>query len=302
MKASFVLIVAGLVAGTGVAFADGDGSDASGGPPAAPDANGGSAMAAPTPAAAPANWMQMDSRPLTVPAGKLAIHIGVPFVNETTVDVTTGNSSSTLDIIGSVGVTYGVNDKLEVGANYTIPINPNGSVQGILTARAAYLAAHSEKLDFALAAALDVDTNTGNDTVVSVGAWVRYRAAPKLSIFTGQIPGTPEFLSPGALITGIGGNQFTAEVNNLNLVLLSIPVGAGYQVTPNVWAYAQTDLATFLLNPNSSQAFIFSDFIPVQVGAYYSMDKIDVGLAVADDLKDAGDTYFFILSGRYWIK
>ena len=54
---------------------------------------------------------------------------------------------------------------------------------------------------------------------------------------------------------------------------------------------SDTTLADFSIS-NSSNAFIFSDFIPVDVGVLFRAAKdLDVGVLFQDDLKNAGDLY-----------
>ena len=66
------------------------------------------------------------------------------------------------------------------------------------------------------------------------------------------------------------------------------------------YVWAATDLARFNLS-NSANAFIFSDFIPVNAGLLYRATAgLDVGASFRDDLKAAGDTFFIGLLARYY--
>nr|HEX4315069.1 hypothetical protein [Kofleriaceae bacterium] len=289
-----------------MAFADGDpaaGGDASGGAPATPAAPAATTTAAP---AAGGDWMQLDQRPLLIPTGKLAIDAIVPFfaVHTIEIDPTTGQESDSTDLsIGaSVAVNYGVNDKLEVGGGYAFNLK-DFDATGTLYGHGAYLVSHTDKMDIGVAAALSFDLHSSGDVDLAAGAWIRYRLAPKLTLFTGQPAMIPD-LPVGGFGGFIGptGYQFTANLNNGNAVELGIPVGVGYQATPNVWVYGQTLLANLVLNGGGDNAFIFSDFIPITLGAWYSMDKLDVGASFGDDLKNAGDFYAITLNARYWVK
>ena len=83
-------------------------------------------------------------------------------------------------------------------------------------------------------------------------------------------------------------------------ITFSIPVGVALQATPQVFGFVDTTLADFSIS-NSSNAFIFSDFIPVDVGVLFRAAKdLDVGVSFQDDLKNAGDAYLFGLMARYY--
>ena len=80
-------------------------------------------------------------------------------------------------------------------------------------------------------------------------------------------------------------------------------VGVGFQATPQIYAFASTTLAGFALSGGGSSVYIFSDFIPISVGAFYSAsDKLDLGAEFSDDLKNAGDFYSIAFTARYWVK
>lgn len=301
-RKNLLWIGAALLASTGVAFAD-DPND-----PNAPPAGGTPPATAPAPAAAaPGGWLQLNDRPLVLPMGKFEVHGGIPILNVTVTDPMTMMSSSSVFEGLSVGATYGVADKIEAGVDYSFPLHPNGDIgTGDLLLHGAFAAMHNDKMDLAIGAGLNL--NVGGSTTlaqITLGGWFRYHVAPKISIFTGQIP-VPAVLFP---LPGGGsaiGNQLSIGLNNSQPISLALPVGVGIQAAPNVFIFAATEIANIYLSNgpgNSSGAFIFSDFIPVDIGAYFSAsDQLDLGVTFVDDLKHAGDAYAFTFGGRYYIK
>ena len=199
--------------------------------------------AAPAPAAAAASgagWTtEIGTRPLVLGQGMLEVHGALPIV-EISIPGFMGapGSSERPEEFLSVGGTYGAADKLEVGADYAIPLHPNGSAKGILGLRGAYAAYKAGKLEIAVAAGLGINLTTtdamGNSTtelVLQLGGWARYQVAPKISIFTGQpalpftLGGFSSFLAPPEAY------QLQIGLNNSQPVTLSIPVGVGIQAT-----------------------------------------------------------------------
>ncbi|MEO8844478.1 MAG: hypothetical protein ABI591_33265 [Kofleriaceae bacterium] len=277
-------------------------------PPPPPDGtNNGSAA----PAATDADWpLAINDRPLTLATGKFEIHGGIPFATTSTTNAMGMSSSSTSELL-AVGATYGVAPKLEIGADYALRINPDASGKGFLDFHAGYMALHSGKLDISLLAGIsmlfqDSVDATGMATTntfasLQLGAAVRYQLASKISIFTGN-PGTPNGL-PGFLsfVFPPVGYQLSFGLNNSGPAYLALPVGIGLQATPNIYAFAATNIATIKI-ANASNSVIFSDAIPLAVGGFYSMPKLDLGVQISDDLKNAGDLYILQLVARYYLK
>ena len=53
-------------------------------------------------------------------------------------------------------------------------------------------------------------------------------------------------------------------------------IGLALQATPQVYAFLQTDIARFGIS-NSSNAFLFADFIPLDLGLFYAAShQLDV--------------------------
>ena len=112
--------------------------------------------------------------------------------------------------------------------------------------------------------------------------------APKIALYTGNpIP------------MGPAGQHLSISLASNGPITFAVPVGVALQASPQLFAFVDTTLAQFSIS-NSSNAFIFSDFIPVNVGALYRAAKdIDVGITFTDDLKNAGDFYIVGLTARY---
>jgi hypothetical protein len=298
MKASLLLILAGVIAGgSGVAYAQdasgsGGGSDAS---TAAP----GAGSAAPAAAATPGGWLQYDSRPLTLPAGKLAVDGILPIL---ALDVGTGTDTAVgLQVSG----TYGINDKLQVGVDFGLELSPDFNAS-VLIGRAAYTVLHKDKMDLAVAAALSIGLDSDNVVSLELGGWFRYRVAPKMMIFTGQ-PTTMPIPSLGfgtGFLLGPNPYQLSIGFNDGNPIDFNLPVGFGYQATPNIWLYGQLTIFDIISAGSTTVSdFIFSDFIPLTIGGFYTInDKMEAGLSFGDDLEHAGDLYAFTLNFRYWVK
>jgi hypothetical protein len=310
-----------LLLAAGTAFADdppaggGGGGDATGA-----GAGSGSAAAgvSATAGGAVAGWGQINDRPLVIPQGKLEVHGGVPILSISVPNAMGGTTSSTLEAL-SVGGSFGVVDKVQVGLDYAFGLHPNGDVtKGLLGIHGAYAAMKNEKMELAVAANLAISlfgTNAMGNSVTNLGlelgAWFRYKLAEKISIFTGQpalpftLGGFSSFLAPPI------GYQIGIGLNNSQATTLTLPVGVGFQATPQIYTFAELDLAEIYLangpkdamGNSTTATLIFKDGTPLGLGAFFSAnDQLDLGLTFADDLNHAGDFYVITLAGRYYIK
>ena len=111
-----------------------------------------------------------------------------------------------------------------------------------------------------------------------------YDLAPKFAVFTGG-----NQLGLG-LIRDMDGAPTP--------ITLAVPVGVEVQATPNVFAYAETTVATFGLS--DADNLYISDITPAQIGAFFSpSNKLDVGVAATFfDLQHAGDLYAISVAAR----
>jgi hypothetical protein len=285
----------------------------------APDPNAGTTtptveQTAPAPAGA---WSpQIIDRPLTLNKGKIAAYGDFQVIR---LSFTFAGMTSTSTAEGlSVGAGYGVSDKLTVGANYAFGLH-DFEAKGPLTLYGAFDIMHNDKLAVGASADLVVNFNgesgvdaMGNTTsstteTIQAGLGVRYKVAPKLAVFTGGTSfgggGLFAFGSPfGPLAGSPLGQHLGIGLQSGAPVTFDIPVGVGLQATPQIYAAASTDIALIGIS-NADTAVIFSDFIPLNVGAFYNANKnLDIGASLnLPDLKNAQfDLMFFGLSARYY--
>jgi len=252
--------------------------------------------------------IQIDDRPLTLPKSKLDFHAGFPILVRTTNDPTTMMTTTNTLAGFAIGAAYGVDDKIEIGGDYAFSLSP-GDVKGPLTFHIAYRYAHDPKLEVAFAGALGLDfvDTTATTTTTYFGfqfaAWVRYHIASKVSLFTGSpgLPSSPLPLDKFSLPLPPLAYQLQLGLAGGAAIAIELPVGIAFQATPNVYTFASINIANIKIH-DTVNAFLFADFIPIALGGFYSMDKLDLGVVFADDLKDAGNHLAFSLTARYFMK
>ena len=259
-----------------------------------------------------ANPLAINERPLTLPDGKLAVHGGLR-VGVLTLETMPGVKTSSTSTGFGLGVNYGVSSSTEVGLDYTVGISP-GTVKGPLTLHGAYLAVSGAKLDVAVAAATAIDfsdftdpmtmqTTTRTAFSVQIGAWARYRINRKASLFSGlpALPNSTVSLSKLSLALPPMPYQLTIGLNSGGTTALDVPIGLGYQINPKIYAFGMLNLAHIRI-ANTVNAFLFKDFIPISIGGFYALDKLDIGAEFSDDLKQGTDYLRFDTFVRYSIK
>lgn len=207
----------------------------------------------------------------------------------------------------ALGGGYGLNDKLTVGGTYFLTLNDGNdstdfTPRGPLDLWADYEVLRRGKLtfgmsgglrfDFAGKGAMDYTTEVG----LLIGAAVRYEIIPKLFVTTGRPYSGVQY-----------GGQLGIGFNNDQPIGLAIPVGVAYQATPQLYAFLDTNLMNvyFANGPadgmdTKSATFIFADYIPVSLGAFFSPNKmLDLGGAFSFvDLKEDAGIFAFSVSGR----
>jgi hypothetical protein len=224
---------------------------------------------------ASADWpTEIIDRPLTLNKGMIGADasLGVAHLDLGMLGSTT---SEGLAVAGD----YGVSDKIQVGASYGLTLN-SFEAKGPFDVHALYRLAHG-KLKAAAEAHFGYDLNSQNGDI-TLGAQVQYNVAPKFAVYTGG-----DQLDLG-IIRNMGSSPIT----------LAIPVGVEAQATPNVFAFAATQLANFSLS-NSSTVYI-SDITPLTVGAFYSpSNKMDFGIAANFfDLQNASTIWAITATAR----
>jgi len=291
------------------AFAQGDDASGAGGGSATvgagADANAGGAGAgagAGVTATAPGTlggpWSdQLINNPQTLPKSALGVFGDFEILSITATDPTTGMSlgSSTAEFL-QLGAGYGVSDKLTVGATYAVDIHDDGGTfpsddrwKGPLDIYGAFNLINKDKLSVTAGADFAINLGNTDDKSINAGLSAKYMVAPKLAVYTGNV-----------LPIGPAGQHLAINLGTNGPITFSLPVGVALQATPQVFGFVQTTLADFSIS-NSSNAFIFSDFIPLDVGVLFRAGKdLDLGVQFQDDLKNAGDAYLFGLVARYY--
>jgi hypothetical protein len=208
---------------------------------------------------------EIINRPRTTPGGQITVGGDIGF-------------NLNPDAFSSVGMNllglYGVNDKLEVGASYNFALK-EFEIKGDLGVGLAYSLLADDKLTVAatVSTGFQVVDPSGIDPI-ALGAEVQFKVNDKIAVY-----------SPGGQIV-IGLVDETGKGKSIN-----VPVGVGIQVNPQIFAHVDTNIATIGLDPSGS-AFIFADFIPLQVGAFFSpSNTMDFGANIVwFDLKEFSDT------------
>jgi len=217
---------------------------------------------------------ELIMRPLTTPGGQ----------------ITAGGDFLILiapDPIGTsmglaLGGRYGVDDNIEVGASYVFSLK-EFEAKGDLGVEAAY-----RIMDGNLAVAADVATGYSliGEAIepLQLGARVRFRLNDQLSIQSG------------------GGQLSIALDGGPTPITLGLPVGVGYQASPQLFAFVTTELASISIS-NSETVVFGADYIPLTAGAFFSpSNTMDVGASIGwFDLKEASDFLFIGLHGRLHI-
>jgi hypothetical protein len=228
-------------------------------------------------------------RPLTLPKG--LISAGLDIVNST---------SSFFDpaLIGIVAG-YGVSDDLEISPiQYAFSTKDAG--KGDLTAGAGYKllrGAAGGKLEVIGRAAINYDLAfKGLD--LALGAQAQYNVTPKIAVYT---PG-------GQLRQGIIASETIVAgmtIKGDNVTSLTLPIGVGFQATPELWVQADTNLGNIKIANGPDSAFIFSkNNTPLNIiGTYSVMPALDVnagvGLNVTAD--KVGDSLTVLVGARYYV-
>jgi hypothetical protein len=272
---------AALVAMTASAMAQAPSGDATTDPNASKDptaaASTPNVSASTTEGSSDAWPTEIIDRPLTLDAGMVGATGSLGLAH---LDLGMLGSATTEGL--NVGADYGVSNQLTVGASYGVTLH-SFEAKGPFDVHALFRLAHG-KLKAAAEGGFKYDLGSQNGDI-GLGAQVAYNVAPKFAIFTGG-----DQLEIGVIRT----------MNAPSPIVINVPVGVEVQATPNVFAYAATQLASFGIS-NASNVYI-SDITPVQVGAFYSpSNTLDVGAALSFlDLQNASSAYGVLLTARWY--
>jgi hypothetical protein len=257
-------------------------------PPPGPSGSGSSGLG---------GWPEaVSDRPFNVNGGMLEVHGSLPIFT-----LATGGGMSDTLVLGGGGVAFGLSDQLEIGGDYAFQVSPKADVAGVLAGHMQIRLHHDAKLSAALGGAIGYSDSV-NGFALAGGLALRYRLSPQLSIYSSSsgLPicgGCLHVLGPvtGQVVIGVPNSGGSA-------VLVNLPVGLGLQVSPQLYLFGETSVATLFLSPSNFSLAEFSDYIGVNAGGWLTVDKhLEIGGSFADDLKHPGDVYLVEVLGRIFL-
>lgn len=192
----------------------------------------------------------------------------------------------------ALGAGYGVTDQITAGASYAFTLN-EFEIKGPLTAYGVFGLTDNGTLAVSAGADLGVDLAANNALAIHAGLAVRYKVAPTVALYTGN-PYAP----------GPAGQHLAISLEDGGAKTFSFPVGVAVQATPQLYAFAQTNLATILLSDPGAGDRVrsFDDSIPLTLGAFFNVNKnIDAGGSFQTDLHGIADFYVVTLGARYFM-
>jgi hypothetical protein len=228
-----------------------------------------------------------------------------------------------------VGGAYGVTKEISVGGEYGFPFAGDGTDntigRGPLHLYGLYQLTQDDSLTIAVIAAFQAnlagsfDAMSGDPVTtkaISAGFDVRYKLTPDLALFSGSpfgptVPGTLAGFQVAGLPSRGTQQHFSMSLEDDGPILFDVPIGFGFQATDELFAYADTILASFAISNSpykemsgreKSTVFFGGDDLkyPLHLGAYYAMDKsIDIGGALLTNLDAVGDLYVVSLAARW---
>ena len=219
------------------------------------------ALLAPALAMAEVNQPQeIIDRPRTTPAGQITVGGDLGYLK-------LGDLNSTGLNVGGL---YGVNDKLEVGAAYAFTLD-EFEIKGDIGLHAAYGILTEGNLTVAADLGFGYSVLAEGLDPLTLGAEVQFKVNDKLAVYT-----------PGGQL-GI-----TLE-GDVKPIALNLPVGVGYQATPQIWAFVDTSIGQIEI-ADSATVLFGADVIPLGVGGFFSpSNAMDFGARIDFvDLKEVG--------------
>lgn len=236
-------------------------------------------------------------RPWNLNGGMLEVHGSMPIFAASSGG---GGSSDTLVLAGG-GLSVGVSDQLEVGGDYAFELSPSSDAAGVFAGHAMLRLVHDSQLDIALGGAAFY-SHAADGFAIAAGAAIRYRLSRQLSIYTGT-GGVPICGTCLQILGPVTGQALFLVPNSGDAeILLNVPVGLGFQASPNLYIFADTSIATLELSPRSDSVAEFSDYIGLHAGAWITAsNKLEIGGSFADDLKHAGDLYIVEIAAKVFL-
>lgn len=192
---------------------------------------------------------------------------------------TTGVSGTGVSLRAGVG--YGVSDKLEVGGSYALSLK-EFEAKGPLSFYGLLSLKNETKLRISAGATATLNLAADNSFGIAMGLAFQYHLNDKIMVY----------MPPSHVQLGLN-PDFSLAVN--------LPVGAAMQVTPNIFAFLETNLFNIGIEPSGS-AFIFADQTPLTLGAFYSpSNKMDLGVSFGmPNVPDVADIFTLLFSARLY--
>lgn len=226
-------------------------------------------------AAAAGRWPSaVIARPLTLP--KSLARLGAA--------ITANNDFSIIGLGLNAG--YGISDKIDVNVTYGLTLK-EFEAKGDLNASLGYsvlTGSAGGKLDVAVRAGTGYNVLGETIDPLVIGGDIRYKINDKLAIIS----------PPSHLNIALDGD--------IKPIYLSLPVGAAYQVSPQLYASLTTNIGNIEIK-DAASVFIFADFLPITAtGIYNVKPNLDAYVSVFTDLKnEPGDTLAFVVGANYYM-
>jgi hypothetical protein len=203
-------------------------------------------------------------RPMTTPMSQITVGG----------DLFLGFDPTTMGL--DVGAAYGVSDKIEVNGGYAFSLK-DFEAKGDLHVEGAFNIMDGN-LGVAAQATLGYNLLLEGLDPLGAGARVRFRLNDQMAV-----------VSPG--------NQLVVTLDPVDVagvefspIFLQLPVGFAYQASPQIYAFANTNLAVIEIS-DAETGFFGADFVPLSLGAFFSpsntMDfgaSLDLGDLTADEI------------------
>lgn len=219
------------------------------------------------------------ARPLTLPAGLVAMGA----------DAGANHDLSAISAAPIVGI--GVTDELEVQIPYAFALH-DFEGRGSITIDAGYAflrGALDGKLEVVARVRGAYDTLGSAATPLGIGVHAQYNVTPWLAIISG-VPGTQQLR-----ITLEDTDEMTKPID------VSLPLGIGVQPTETLYLQLDTKAIQFALS--DSETLVFGrDIVPVALTVVWNaIPALDLQAAVATDLaNEPSDSLAFLLGARFY--
>jgi hypothetical protein len=231
-------------------------------------------------AAAGGRWPRaVIARPLTLPKGITQVGAAI-------------TSASEFEVFNlGLNAGYAISDDLEIRAFYGLTLK-EFEAKGPLDIEVGYKilrGAAGGKLE--VIARADTGYNFLDEGLLplNLGAQVQYNVSDKLAIIT-----------PGRHLN-IALEEIGEGDAAIRPITFTLPVGVGYQATPEL--YVQADTTLFVLEiSDAASTFIFDDTTPLAVTATYNVQPaLDVFAGISTDLSNDPDKINILVGANYYL-